>query len=90
VGRKEAVGGLSPKEAGHQVERLRDTLQAIEPHRFDRFPYREVLRLRILLGSLADDVANAEFVEYASHTAEVIQDLAPVRALIGPHHLLCW
>ena len=33
--------------------------------------------------------ANAEFVEHASHKAEVIQDLATVRALVGHNNLLC-
>jgi hypothetical protein len=37
---------------------------------------------------LVDDVANAEFVEYASHKAAVIQDLATVRALVGHHNRL--
>jgi hypothetical protein len=37
----------------------------------------------VLVGGLVDDVANASCVEYASHKAEVIQDLAMVRALVG-------
>jgi hypothetical protein len=37
---------------------------------------------------LVDVVANAEFVEHASDKAEVVQDLAPVRRLVGHNSLL--
>jgi hypothetical protein len=42
----------------------------------------------VLLGGLVDDVANTKFVEHARDKAEVVQDLAPVRRLVGHHALL--
>jgi hypothetical protein len=64
------------------------TPQAIEHHRFDRFTHRKVPQFRVLLGRLVNDAANVKFVEHASHKAEVIQDLATVRGLVGHNNLL--
>jgi hypothetical protein len=76
------------EESGDKVERLIDTPQAIEHHRFDGFPHGAVSHLRVLARGLVNDVANAKFVEHASHKAEVIQDLAMVRGLVGHNCLL--
>ena len=89
-GRDESVGGLMLEEPGDQVERLIDTPQAIEHHRFDRFTRREVPLFRVLLSGVVDHVANPQFVEHASHKAEMIQNLTPVRRLRGHNNLLCW
>jgi hypothetical protein len=48
----------------------------------------EVPHFRVLLGRLIEDVANAECVEHASDKAEVVQDLAPIRGVIGHNNLL--
>jgi hypothetical protein len=79
AGRNQSGGRLVLEEARHEGERLVDTPQFIEPHRFDRFTHGEVPQFRILLGGLVDNVANAEFVEHASHT---------VRGLLGHNHPL--
>jgi hypothetical protein len=42
-----------------------DKAQAVEDHGFDGFSHRQVSRLRVLVGGLIQDVANAEFVEHA-------------------------
>jgi hypothetical protein len=88
AGGNQARGGLILKKPGDKVERLIDSPQAIEHHRFDGFPDSEVPHFRILVGGVIEDVANAEFVEHASDKAEVVQDLAAVRGLIRRHHLL--
>ena len=77
------------EEPGDQGERLIDLPQAIQHHRVDRFPHRQVPQVRVVLGRLVNDAANVTFIEHASHKAEVIQDLATVRGLVGHHHLRC-
>ena len=67
------------EEARHEVERLVDKPQAIEHHRFDGFPHREVAHFRVLVGGLVDDVTNTEFVKHASHKPEMIEDLRAVQ-----------
>jgi glutamate mutase epsilon subunit len=74
--------------SGDQVEGLIDTPQAIEHHRVDGFPYGEVSHVRVLVRRLVNDVANAKFVEHASHKAEVIQHLAMVSGRVGHNSLL--
>jgi hypothetical protein len=59
--------------------RLVAVVASSEHHRFDAFTHGEIPHFRVLLHGLLDNVANAEFVEHASHKAEVIQDLAMVR-----------
>jgi hypothetical protein len=74
--------------SGDQVESLIDKPQAIEHYGFDGFTHSEVAHFRVLGGRLIDDLAHTEFVEHASDKAEVVYDLAPVRGLIRPNHLL--
>jgi hypothetical protein len=88
TGRNEAVGGFILEKPGDEVERLLNTPQAIEHHRFDGFPDSEVPQFRVLVGGSVDDVAQAEFVEHASHKTEVVQHLAMVWGLIGHNNLL--
>jgi hypothetical protein len=90
TGREESGGGLILEKPGDEVERLSDTPQAIEPHRVDRFTSREVPQFRGLLRGLSHDIANAECVKQARHTAEMVEDLAAVRGVVGPNTLLCW
>jgi hypothetical protein len=78
TGRNEAVGGFILEKPRDEVERLINKPQAIEHHRFDGFPHGEVPHFRVLLRGSVDDVAQAEFVEHASHKAEVVQHLATV------------
>jgi hypothetical protein len=78
------------EEARHKVERLADTPSSIAHQCVDRFTHGEVPHVRIVVGSLINHVANAECVEHASDKAEVAQDLAMIRGLIGHHNLLCW
>jgi hypothetical protein len=67
---------------------LVDKLQAIEHHRFDGFTEGEVSHFRVLVRGLVEDNAYAEFVEHASHKAEVVQHLAAVRGVIRRNYLL--
>jgi hypothetical protein len=90
AGRDASVGGLMRAEAGAQVARLMDTPQAIQHHRVDRFPHREVPPCGVLWGGLGNHVAKAQGIAHASHKAAMIQTLATVRRLVGPHHLLGW
>ena len=89
AGRDESVGGFILEKPGDEVEGLSDQPSAIEHHGFDGFPHGEVPQFRVLVGGLVDHVAHAECVEHASHKAEVVQDLATVRRLVGHNHLLC-
>ena len=52
AGRNESRGGLMMEESGDEVERLIDTPQAIEHHRFDGFPHGEVAHFRVCGASL--------------------------------------
>jgi hypothetical protein len=88
AGRHQSGGGLVLEDARHEGERLVDTPQAIEPPRVDRFTHGEVPHVRMLWGGLVDHVAKAEVVDHASDKAEVVQDLAMVRGLIGHNNLL--
>ena len=89
TGRHEARGGLVLAAPGDEGERLVDNPQASEHHGFDGLPSREVAPFRVLVGGVIADVADAEFVEHARNKAEVIQDLATVRGLVGHNHRLC-
>jgi hypothetical protein len=71
-----------------EVERLSAKPQAVEYHRFHGFTYREVPHFRVVVGGVVENVANAEFVEHASDKAEMVQDLALVRGLVGHNNLL--
>src|ERR671933_2153472 len=70
--RNQAGGRLVLEEARYEVKRLVDKPQAIEHHRFDGFPHREVAHFRILVGGLVDNIANTEFIKHASHKSEMI------------------
>ena len=48
-----------------------DTSQSIQYHRLDGFTRREIAYFRVLVGSLVNDIANAEFIEHACDQAEV-------------------
>jgi hypothetical protein len=41
-----------------------------------------------LVGGVVEDVANAEFVEHASDKAEMVQNVALVRGVVGYNNLL--
>jgi len=86
--RNEAVGRLILEEHGDQIEGLMDKAQAVEDHGFDGFSYRQVSRLRVLLGGLIQDVANAQFGEHPGDQTSVIQNLALILGLIGHRNLL--
>ena len=88
TGRNESGGGLILKEPGDEVERVIEKSQAIEHHGFDGFPHGEVSHFRVLVGRSIEDVANAKLVEHARDEAEVVQDLATVRRLVGHNNLL--
>ncbi len=72
AGRNESRGWLMVEEPGDQGERLIDKPQAIEHHRFDGFPHREGPHFWVLVGSMVEDLANAEFVKHSSDEAKVI------------------
>jgi hypothetical protein len=73
---------------GNQGEGLIDQPQAIAHHGFDRLTHGEIPHFGVLMGGLINDVAYAECVEPASDKAEVIQDLTPVRGMVGHNNLL--
>jgi hypothetical protein len=67
--RNEAVGGFVLEKQGDQIEGLIDKAQTVEDHGFDGFSHGQVSRLRVFLGRLIQDVADAQFVEHASDQA---------------------
>jgi hypothetical protein len=61
---RNAVVGLILEEHGHQIEGVIDKAQTVEDHGFDGFSHDQVSRLRVLLGGLIQDVADAQLVEH--------------------------
>jgi hypothetical protein len=90
AGRNASSGGLMMDASGDPGAGLMDTPQALAPHRVDGFPDGAVAHVRVWGRRLVKDVAQATFVEPASHQAEVIPNLARVRGRVGHHRRLCW
>lgn len=72
TGRNESIRGLIVEKCGDQSARMRDTPQAIKPHRFDGLTDGEGPPCRVLFGRLGENLANAEFIAHASDQAEVV------------------
>jgi hypothetical protein len=90
AGGQETGGGLMREEPRDQRACLMDPPHAIEHHRLDRLPHGAVSPFRGVVRGVINDIPTAEFVDHAGAQAEVVQDLATGRGLVGHHHLLCW
>jgi hypothetical protein len=60
------------EKMGHEIELLVDEAQAVQDHDFDRMTYGYQTHFRILLGSLINDLGDAEFFEHTCDKAKVI------------------
>ena len=76
------------EEVGDEVECWIDPARAIEHHRVDGFPHGEVAHFRALARRVIEDVTHATCVDHTCDKAEVIQDWAMVRGLVGPNRFL--
>ena len=70
--------------------RLGETPPAIPHHRVDGFPDGEVPPCRVVVGGVVADVTTAECVDQARDQAEMVQQWAPGRGVVGQHHRRGW
>ena len=61
--------GLVWKKRGTRESCWCDKPQAVEHHRFDGIPHREVAHCRVLMGGVGDDVSKTEFVKHGRDKA---------------------
>jgi hypothetical protein len=90
AGRHALGGGLVRQDARHEGARLGETPPAIPHHRVDGFPDGEVPPCRVVVGGVVADVTTAECVDQARDQAEMVQQWAPGRGVVGQHQRRGW
>jgi hypothetical protein len=86
AGRHASGGGLVRQDARHEGARLGETPPAIPHQRCDGFPDGEVPPCRVVVGGVVADGTIAECGDQARDQAEMVQQWAPGRGVVGQHH----